>query len=197
MNWRAASAALRAWPSWKGLAEMLLRLLPPLDHRRPGRGRGHACLDAGAACRARDRCRQFGEDGGVRRVGSRNETALRIWSIALGDLEELPLDDGRSRPGAAASESASRVASGQGGGRGLAHSAPGRTHCHSGSAEAQLRRGSRVYADVWLGFSQVELMTLLRKAHSASRIWQVVHREEEAPHFETILAVAVKPKHAA
>ena len=47
-----------------------------------------------------------------------------------------------------------------------------------------------LYADVWLGFSQVELMQLLRGAHFRGIDVSVVHREEEAPHFETVVAVA-------
>ena len=49
-----------------------------------------------------------------------------------------------------------------------------------------------MYADVWLGFSAVELTELLQRAGFADVEVSVVHREDEAPHFETILAIGRK-----
>ena len=46
-----------------------------------------------------------------------------------------------------------------------------------------------MYADLWLGFSQVELVDMLTGAGFRSVDVSVVHREEEAPHFETMLAI--------
>ncbi len=50
-----------------------------------------------------------------------------------------------------------------------------------------------LYADVWLGFSQPELLELLEKTGFTNLDVTLVHREEEAPHFETVLAVGDKP----
>jgi ArsR family transcriptional regulator len=50
-----------------------------------------------------------------------------------------------------------------------------------------------LYGDVWLGFSQVELCDLLRQAGFEEIEVAVVFREEEAPHFQTVLAMAQKP----
>ena len=50
-----------------------------------------------------------------------------------------------------------------------------------------------MYADLWLGFSQVELVDMLTGAGFRSVDVSVVHREEEAPHFETMLAIGEKP----
>jgi len=49
-----------------------------------------------------------------------------------------------------------------------------------------------LYADVWLGFSEVQLESLLgnvgfRNVHTA-----VVHKETEAPFFQTVLATGLK-----
>ena len=49
-----------------------------------------------------------------------------------------------------------------------------------------------LYADVWLGFSQVDLSEMLRKARFRSIEIAAVHREEDPPYFETLLATAVK-----
>jgi ubiquinone/menaquinone biosynthesis C-methylase UbiE len=49
-----------------------------------------------------------------------------------------------------------------------------------------------LYADRWLGFTEVELQRLLRKAGFKDIRTSVVHREPEAPHFETVLATGEK-----
>ena len=57
-----------------------------------------------------------------------------------------------------------------------------------------LEEARELYADVWLGFSQVEILELLRKARFEQIEVAMVHREQEAPHFETLLAMAEKPR---
>ncbi len=49
-----------------------------------------------------------------------------------------------------------------------------------------------MYADVWLGFSQPELAKLLSEARFEHLEVSVVHREEESPHFETVMAIGEK-----
>src|SRR4029077_2943371 len=44
-----------------------------------------------------------------------------------------------------------------------------------------------LYADVWLGFSQVELQQLLRTAGFSGIELSVVSREAHAPNFQTLL----------
>jgi ArsR family transcriptional regulator len=51
-----------------------------------------------------------------------------------------------------------------------------------------------LYADVWLGFSQAEIADMLRRAGFHRADISIVHREENAPHFEIILAVAERPQ---
>ena len=51
-----------------------------------------------------------------------------------------------------------------------------------------------MYADVWLGFSQLEITDMLRNAGFLAVDVSIVHREEENPHFETILAVGEKAR---
>ncbi len=50
-----------------------------------------------------------------------------------------------------------------------------------------------MYADVWPGFTELELQRFLKKTGFRNPHTAVVHRETEAPHFETLLAVADKP----
>jgi ubiquinone/menaquinone biosynthesis C-methylase UbiE len=49
-----------------------------------------------------------------------------------------------------------------------------------------------MYADEWLGFSEAELDGSLEKAGFRNVATSVVHREAEAPHFQTLLAVGDK-----
>jgi ubiquinone/menaquinone biosynthesis C-methylase UbiE len=49
-----------------------------------------------------------------------------------------------------------------------------------------------LYAHVWLGFSEVELVRLIEKAGFKDVEVSVVSREAKAPHFQTVLATARK-----
>jgi ubiquinone/menaquinone biosynthesis C-methylase UbiE len=49
-----------------------------------------------------------------------------------------------------------------------------------------------LYADEWLGFSETELDATLEKAGFRNVETSVVHREAEAPHFQTLLAIGDK-----
>lgn len=55
-------------------------------------------------------------------------------------------------------------------------------------------QAKELYGHVWLGFSSVELHTMLTKAGFHEVDIQVVSREQQAPHFQTILATGVKLK---
>jgi ArsR family transcriptional regulator len=50
-----------------------------------------------------------------------------------------------------------------------------------------------LYADEWLGFSEVEIEAMLEKAGFTDVQTSVVHKEPETPQFQTLLAVANKP----
>ena len=49
-----------------------------------------------------------------------------------------------------------------------------------------------LYADLWLGFTEVEVRRYLRSAGFDNIETSVVDTAEEAPHFETLLAVGDK-----
>ncbi len=177
--------------SWEGLAEMLMRLLPPLVIADLGAGEG--TLSLMLAQRAE---RVIAVDSSEKMVEYGSEVArshgVKNLEYRLGDLEELPLAD----------EEVDLVL--------LHQSLHHALHPQTAVDEAWriLRPGGRIvvmdllkhsfeearelYADTWLGFSQVELIDLLRKARFRSIDVSVVHREEEAPHFETVLAIAEK-----
>ncbi len=50
-----------------------------------------------------------------------------------------------------------------------------------------------LYQDVWLGFSELELRTLLTDAGFENTETSVVDREKNHPHFRTVMAIAWKP----
>ncbi len=120
------------------------------------------------------------------------ERGVKNVEYRLGDLESLPLD-GASVDVAFFSQS-------------LHHA----QHPERAVREAHriLRNGGRVvildlarhhheearelYADEWLGFTEAEIRRFLRSAGFRQIETSVVHREEQAPHFETLLASAAK-----
>jgi ubiquinone/menaquinone biosynthesis C-methylase UbiE len=178
--------------SWKSLAELLLRLLPPLVIADLGAGEGTLALLLAQRARrviAVDSSAKMVEYGG----GLAERNGIANLEYRLGDLEELPI---------ATCEVDLAL---------LHQSLHHALHPQRALAEAWrvLRPGGRValldllkhdfeaarelYADVWLGFSQVELIALLQQAGFTDIDISVVDRAAEPPNFETVMALAVKP----
>jgi ArsR family transcriptional regulator len=177
--------------SWKGLAEILLRLLPPLVVADVGAGEGTLSL-----LLARSAERVIAVDSSERMVeygaGLAERNGIANLEYRLGDMEDLPIDSG----------SVDMVLMHQ-----TLHHAlhPKRA---VGEAWRVLRPGGRIvvldllrhdfesarelYADVWLGFSQVDILELLEGAGFRNVSVSVVDREAEPPHFETLMAIGVK-----
>jgi ubiquinone/menaquinone biosynthesis C-methylase UbiE/biotin operon repressor len=177
--------------SWQGLAEALLKLMPPLVIADLGAGEGtFAQL---LAQRARH---VIAIDNSQKMVEFGAELA-RTHGIAnleyrLGDLEAVPIEDG-SVDVAFLSQA-------------LHHA----QHPERAVSEAMriLKRGGRIavldllrhnfeearetFADLWLGFSEFELRRYLECAGFRNVETAVVSRETEAPHFETVLATGDK-----
>lgn len=177
--------------SWQGLAEMLLSIMQPLDIADLGAGEG--TFSQLLARRARS---VIAVDNSVKMVDFGSALAERHGltniNYRLGDLESPPI----------APESVD-----------LAFFSQSLHHAHEpqravAAAWRMLRPGGRVvildlkkhgfeqarelYAHLWLGFSEVELDTFLRSAGFGSIEVSVVHREEQEPHFETVLAIGEK-----
>lgn len=173
--------------SWQGLAETLLLLMPPLVIADLGAGEGTVSeLLARRAKRviAVDNSEKMVEFG----AALARDHGVTNLEYRLGDLEALPISNGEVDV-AFFSQS-------------LHHAA----HPKAALAEAHriLKPGGRVlildlmkhhfeearamYAHLWLGFSKVELQRLLKDAGFGNISIAVVHRETEAPHFETVLA---------
>jgi ubiquinone/menaquinone biosynthesis C-methylase UbiE/predicted transcriptional regulator len=177
--------------SWKGLAEMLIRLLPPLVIADLGAGEGTLALmlaqraERVIAVDSSQKMVEYGAD-----VAERH--GVKNLEYRLGDLEELPLDAGEVdlallhqslhhalHPDKAIDE-ASRILK------------PGGRIVVMDLLKHGFDEAREMYADVWLGFSQVELSNMLRAAKFRRVEVSVVHREDETPHFETVMAIGEK-----
>ncbi|HEX6895109.1 MAG TPA: metalloregulator ArsR/SmtB family transcription factor [Bryobacteraceae bacterium] len=177
--------------SWKGLAETMLALMPPLVVADLGAGEGtFSQLLARRAKKviAIDNSEKMVEYGAelARKHGVQN------LEYRKGDLEDVPLRD----------SSVDLTFFSQ-----SLHHAP---HPERAVAEAWriLKPGGRIvvldlvrhnyeearelYADLWLGFTEVEALRFLRLAGFKNIETSVVHREEGSPHFETLLAIGDK-----
>lgn len=178
--------------SWKGLAEVLLKVMQPMVVADLGAGEGTF-----SQLLAQRALKVIAVDNSARMVEYGRELArshaLPNLDYRLGDMEALPIDDA-SVDLAFFSQS-------------LHHA----QHPLKAVAEAFriLKPGGRIaildlvkhhheearelYADHWLGFAEVELRGFLTKAGFENLETAVVHREEQAPQFETLLAVGDKP----
>lgn len=177
--------------SWQGLAEMLFRLMPPLVIADLGAGEGTLALLL--AQRAE---KVIAVDSSEKMVeyaaGVARSHGVKNIEYRLGDIEELPLGDGEVDL-ALLHQSLHHAIHPQ---QALAEAwrilRPGGRIAVMDLARHNLEEARELYADVWLGFSQAELADLLKKARFRNVDVSVVHREPEAPHFETLMAIAEK-----
>ncbi len=178
--------------SWKSLAETLLKLMPPMDIADLGAGEG--TLSQLLAQRAR---RVVAVDNSQKMVdfGSRiaAENGYRNLEYRLGDLEDPPIEP----------ESVDIAFFSQA----LHHAI--RPDQAIRSAHRLLRPGGRIvildlikhrfedarelYADLWMGFSELEISRFLETAGFVDIEIAVVDREGHSPHFQTLLAIGYKP----
>ena len=177
--------------SWKGIAEALLKLMPPMVIADLGAGEGTiAQLMAQRASKviAIDNSEKMVEFG----AGLARTHGIANLEYRLGDLEDVPI-----RTGTVDLAFLSQA---------LHHA----VHPERAIAEASriLKKGGRIavldlsrhhfeearemYADLWLGFTELEIERYLKGAGFKNVETAVVHREQEAPYFETILATGEK-----
>jgi ArsR family transcriptional regulator len=178
--------------SWQALSHLLLTLLPEIDIADLGAGEG--TLSQLLARRAR---RVIAVDLSEKMVefGSQlaREHGFTNLEYRLGDIEAPPI----------APETIDLAILSQA----LHHAInPARA---IQAAYRLLRPGGRIlildllahtfeqarelYADVWLGFSEVEIFHALQKAGFIETETRVVSRETESPFFQTLLATGRKP----
>lgn len=177
--------------SWKALAHTMIAMLPPLVVADLGAGEGTL-----SQLLARKAKKVIAIDNAPKMVefGSRlaKKHGFRNLEYRLGDIEDPPIDG--SRVDLAIFSQA------------LHHA----IHPERAIAAAHhiLKRGGRIvildllnhrfekarelYADHWLGFSEVQLHQWLEKAGFRDIEVTVVSREKETPHFQTVFASGIK-----
>jgi ArsR family transcriptional regulator len=177
--------------SWKSLAEAFLRLLPPMVIADLGAGDGSfALLLAQAATRV------IAVDSSQKMLDVASEQALRHGvrnvEFRLGDMEELPIDDGavdliffsQSLHHAGHPERAVREA--------WRILRPGGRIVVLDLAKHRFEEARELYADERLGFCEVQIESMLSNAGFLDAQASVVDRDSEAPQFQTLLAVGEK-----
>ena len=174
--------------SWKGLAETLLQLMPPMVIGDLGAGEGtfsQLLAQRGERVIAVDNSAKMVEFG----AKLAKENGLTNLEYRLGDLEAPPIAD-QSLDLAFFSQSLHHALHPQ-----LAVDASYRLLKPGGRIVIlDLKRHSfeqarEMYADTWLGFSEVELRVFLEHAGFEKVESWIVDREKQTPSFETILAI--------
>jgi ubiquinone/menaquinone biosynthesis C-methylase UbiE/biotin operon repressor len=177
--------------SWKGIAEALLKLMPPMVIADLGAGEG--TISQLMAQRAK---RVIAIDNSEKMVEFGAELArtheIGNLEYRLGDLEDVPI-----RSGTVDLAFLSQA---------LHHA----VHPEKAIAEAWriLKPGGRIavldlnrhhfeearemYADLWLGFTELEIEKYLKGAGFRNVDTAIVFREQEAPYFETMLGTGEK-----
>jgi len=177
--------------SWKGLAEALLRLMPPLVVADLGTGEGRFAL-----LLAQRAARVIAVDNSAKMIEIGREQAQRNGidnvEFRLGDLEQVPIDDGavdlvffsqslhHALHPERAIEEAARILR------------PGGRIVVLDLVQHRFEEARELYADEWLGFSETELEAMLAKAGFGNVQTSVVHKEQETPYFQTLLAIGDK-----
>jgi len=177
--------------SWQGLAETLLTLMPPMVIADLGAGEGTF-----SQLLARRSKKVIAVDNSEKMVEYGRELAskhgVKNLEYRKGDLEAVPIKDATvdlaffsqalhhaQHPERAVAE-AMRILK------------PGGRIVVLDLLRHNYEEAREMYADLWLGFTEVELTRFLRQAGFKNIETSVVHSEESAPHFETLLAVGDK-----
>ena len=177
--------------SWQALAHALLRLLPALVIADLGAGEGTL-----SQLLARSAKKVIAIDNSEKMVEfGRNlarENGCKNLEYKLGDIEDPPIEQ-ESVDLALFSQALHHALSPQ-----KAVKAAHLILRHGGRivildlARHSHDQARELYADVWLGFSEVELQQILKGAGFSGIEVSIVSRETQAPNFQTLLATATK-----
>ena len=178
--------------SWQAFGQLLLRLVPEIVVADLGSGEGLLSELLARKCRrviSVDNSEEIVKFGQVK--AERN--GLANLEFRLGDLQHPPIDDAsvdlailsqalhHAEEPARAIESAFRIIK------------PGGQLMILDLVAHKFGQARELFGDRWLGFAESELHQWLESAGFAQIDISVVSREEEEPHFETLLAIATRP----
>ncbi|MGA2038659.1 MAG: metalloregulator ArsR/SmtB family transcription factor [Bryobacteraceae bacterium] len=179
--------------SWQGIAEALLSLMPPLVIADLGAGEGTiAQLMAQRARRviAIDNSPKMVEFG----AALARKNGIANLEYRLGDLEDVPIRTGTVDV-AFLSQALHHAAHPE---RAIAEAwrilKPGGRAAILDLNRHHVEEAREMYADLWLGFTELDLERFLKHAGFRDVETAIVHRETEAPYFESVLATGAKPR---
>ena len=177
--------------SWKSIAEALLQLLPPMVVADLGAGEGAFSLLL--AQRAQQVIAIDNSDRMVE-LGSAlaKKTGVTTLEYRKGDLEAVPIADGSVDLALFSQSLHHALHPARAVGEAWRILRPGGRIAILDLVQHRFAEARELYADVWLGFSEVELEKLLTKAGFGNVHTAVVHKETEAPFFQTVLATGSK-----
>jgi ArsR family transcriptional regulator len=173
--------------SWQGFGHLLLRILPPLVVADLGSGEGLLSELLARRCRkviAVDNSKRIVAFGAAKA----RKNGLKNLEFRLGDLENPPIEAGsvnlavlsqslhHAKNPPAAISSAHRILRPRG------------QILILDLLRHNFEEAHRAYGDRWLGFAESDLHQWLEDAGFKNIEVSVVAREEEPPHFQTVLA---------
>jgi ArsR family transcriptional regulator len=177
--------------SWKGLAETLLKLMPPQVIADLGAGEG--TFSQLLAQRAE---KVIAVDNSEKMIEFASDVARKNGfenlEFRFGDIEDPPIDDAsvdvaffsqalhHAEKPARAIEAAYRILR------------PGGRVVILDLLKHSVEEARELYADVWLGFSEAEITEFLDAAGFENAEFTLVDREKKTPHFQTLMAIAEK-----
>ncbi len=177
--------------SWKGLAETLLKLMSPMVIADLGAGEGTF-----SQLMAQKAKQVIAVDNSEKMVeyGSKlaKEHGFLNLEYRLGDISDPPIED--ASVDIAFFSQALHHANNPQRAVNAAHRIlkPGGRIVILDLLKHQFEEAREMYADVWLGFSEMELLDFLKGADFQSPEMAIVHKEEEKPNFQVVLAIAEK-----
>lgn len=177
--------------SWKALAETLLKLMPPMVIADLGAGEGtfsQLLAQRAEKVIAVDNSEKMVEFG----ASVARENGYLNLEYRLGEIESPPIEDGTvdlaffsqslhhaEHPDLAIA-AAHRILK------------PGGRIIILDLLKHQFEDARDLYADIWLGFSELDISRFLKNSGFREIEISVVDREPDPPHFQTVMALAQK-----
>ena len=177
--------------SWKALAETLLKLMPPMVIADLGAGEGtfsQLLAQRAEKVIAIDNSEKMVEFG----ASVARENGYLNLEYRLGEIESPPIADGTvdlaffsqslhhaEHPDLAIA-AAHRILK------------PGGRIIILDLLKHQFEDARDLYADIWLGFSELDISRFLKNSGFREIEMSVVDREPDTPHFQTVMALAQK-----
>ncbi len=177
--------------SWQGFGHLLLRMLPPVTVADLGSGEGLLSELLARRCQ-----RVIAVDNSEKMVAFGAQKAkrngLKNLEFRLGDIENPPIDPAsvdvvilsqalhHATQPARALQAAAHILR------------PGGQLLMLDLVQHRFEQAKELYGDRWLGFAEADLQKWLEAAGLKNIELSRVAREEQPPHFETLLAVAEK-----